>query len=340
MDVEEIIEDYPDSIFDSPDPHARTKMTEDEVSHLPQVDDSGKPIHLYCEKGYPIQRRMAIFSPEARPYGVLIKSENLQTLFTHNIDNYNVVEGVAQAATVLFTFYPQAGLRTVGHFQASGLIAACYPVLAQINRSISEASIPTPLSAASEDADFDMDDEDTAGGVGAGRAPVSYKTIVHPISSQGYNAVTHSTRGRTAQHHEVQTGRVTGALAGAWAAGNHTNVNTAYELATGCELKMPHEAFADKIKNPEISRDLRLENVYWIDMDTLSMDDQNGRSVSNPLVTNEINNKSVSLIHSLCRFLFTEVLLPLTKIWTHGSLIHGIGKHVEVFKPDVSRDYI
>lgn len=282
VDVEELFEDYPDRIFDSSDIHIRTKMTEDEVHELPQVDDAGKPIHLYCDKGYPIQRRMASFRPEDPSYGVLIKSENLQTLFTHSINDSDNDDGEdgPHMTQVPFTFYPQAGLRTVGHFQANGLIAPCYPILAKINKSISAASQPPP--APRED-DVEMDDEDLGGGerleaADADSELVPQKTVVHPISSQGYNAVTHNTRGRTAQHHEVQTGRVTCALAGAWATG-HANTNIAYDVSMGCDIKLPHDAFADKIKNPEISRDLRLENVYWIDMNALSMDHRDGGSV-------------------------------------------------------------
>lgn len=45
-------------------------------------------------------------------------------------------------------------------------------------------------------------------------------------------------------------------------------------------------------------------------------------------------DQSICPSHS---FLFGDILLPLTKLWTHGSLIHGIGEHIEIFKPDVGR---
>lgn len=112
----------------------------------------------------------------------------------------------------------------------------------------------------------------------AGETETPRKTIIHGISSQGYNAVTHSTRGKSAQHHEVQLGLVTGALAGAWATGTK-NRRTADNLDLGCSRQMPHEAFAEKIENPGISRDLRMENVYWIDIGALQKENQDGGSV-------------------------------------------------------------
>lgn len=125
-----------------------------------------------------------------------------------------------------------------------------------------------------KDSDINSDDENgPTGGNGS-----LHKNVIHGVSSQGYNAVTHHTRGRTAQHHEVQVGMVTGALAGAWATSG-SNKTTADKLEEDCRWKMPHESFAEKIRKPGIARDLRLENVYWIDIGALQKKHQNGRSV-------------------------------------------------------------
>lgn len=281
--VEEILEDYPGGLYDSPDSGRRRQLDEDEVRLLPQVDEEGKPIHLYCVDGYPVQRRMAEFHPHAPPYGVLLKADKMQDLFTRKVEDLDD-EGRLLPTHIPFTFYPQAGLRSVGHFQAQGLIAACYPQLANVNKLISAACQPSPaLDPQSDDDDFymDMDEDEVQRGerraqpAHRGQVQLVKKTVVHPISSQGYNSVTHNTRGRRAQHHEVQTGRVTGALAGAWATGK-TNTDTASDLLSECNGKMPHDSFADKIRKPTISRDMRLENVYWIDMDALPAQSRHG----------------------------------------------------------------
>ena len=252
------MDEYPDGIYDQPDPVGRNRLTAEELEALPLVDDHNEPIQIYSTDGDNIQRRLGLFDRNVRPHGILMKSGQLQSLFT--CDNADDEDETALGTSVVpFTFYPQAGLRSVGHFQAKGLMGNCYPLLARINRSL---NVNRVNNGDEEHQDGHHD-----------HAP--YRKIVYGISSQGYNAVTHSTRGRTAQHHDAQVGLVTGALAGAWATGN-SEKRKAGELVRRCSRKMPHQSFADKIRNPEISRDLRLENVYCIDIGGLREDDQTG----------------------------------------------------------------
>ena len=250
IDLEEIFEDNPDGVYDSPDTETRSQISGPELEDFPYVNDHGQPIHIYSQDGHLIQRRLGIFSTTSKPHGILVKSERLQNLFIRDFDEFDDSgSDDGMNLTIPFTFYPQAGLRTVGHFQAKGLVAPCYPIIAKINHSI-QMGLRENNSAAS-------------------------RRVIHGISSQGYNAVTHHTRGRTAQHHDVQVGLVTGSLAGAWAVESKT-IQTAQRLQKKCDHKMPHSAYAQKIDNPNICRDLRLENVYWIDMDALSDEQQNG----------------------------------------------------------------
>jgi hypothetical protein len=158
-----------------------------------------------------------------------------------------------------FTVYPQAGLRTVGHFQAKGLISGCYPLIRRINRRLANLD---------SDNINDWDDENNE--------ELLDTPVIRAIASQGYNAMMHHTRGRTAQHHEVQVGHVTSALAGMFAK-SPQHINTATRLARTCQQALPHQAFAEKIHSPAISSDLRLENVYCIDMKALRQDQRNGR---------------------------------------------------------------
>jgi hypothetical protein len=48
-------------------------------------------------------------------------------------------------------------------------------------------------------------------------------------------------------------------------------------LLRTCQQALPHQAFAEKIQSPAISTDLRLENVYYIDMKALPQGLRNGR---------------------------------------------------------------
>lgn len=134
VDIEEIIEDYPDSVFDSPDHDNRTQLSATELETFAHVDDDGHPIPIYSQDGHHIQRRLGVFSKSSKPNGILVKSERLQNLFIRDIGELDY-DGSEDSSEVMipFTFYPQAGLCTVGHFQAKGLIAACYPIVARIN---------------------------------------------------------------------------------------------------------------------------------------------------------------------------------------------------------------
>jgi hypothetical protein len=98
--------------------------------------------------------------------------------------------------------------------------------------------------------------------------PTWPRTIVHGISCQGYNAVMHSIRGDSSQHHDAQLGMITGALSGSWAKGRSSQ--TAFgRLQNRCSRQLPHASFAEKIENDNILRDLRLENVYYIDVEAM-----------------------------------------------------------------------
>lgn len=252
IDTAEILEDYGEDIYDSDDLMVRKQLTREDLENLPFEDDQGSQIPIFDANGYHIQRRLASFREDEPACGILVKSGRLHDLFTweDDDDSDNDPSGHTRpsSGSKAFVFYPQAGLKRVGHFQADGLITACYPLVSQISRRLHErAGSPN-------------DNQDT----------FQDKIPIIGMSSQAYNSVTHHTRGRTAQHHEVQTGMVTGALAGAWASPNTPEARKASRLINRCNYKMPHKAFHDKIKNPDIPRDLRLENVYYIDLDALS----------------------------------------------------------------------
>jgi hypothetical protein len=146
--------------------------------------------------------------------------------------------------------YPQAGLKVAGHFQAGGLMKKFSPFVKAVNQDLIED-----------------EDEDSI---------LTSPPIVSGIACQGYNAVMHSTRGNSAQHHDAQLGLITGALAGSWAKGAPAE-RTAHRLSERCSHQLPHASFAEKIENDQILRDLRLENVFCIDVQALKAEYQNGR---------------------------------------------------------------
>lgn len=145
-----------------------------------------------------------------------------------------------------FTFYPHVGPRTVGRFQAEGLMTKRYPLVSQID----------------EGARYEGQDKDAAF--------ERRQKAIHGIPCQGYNTFVRCTLGPTAQHHDAQAGLVTAAHAGAWAAPCSSAGRKADKFLDTCRRKIPHVAFSEKIRSGnEFSRDLRLENIYYANVNTL-----------------------------------------------------------------------
>jgi hypothetical protein len=264
--------DYDDGIYDGPDRETRSEIIPEDLDDFPLQYDTGEHIPVYDVDGYPIQRRLGITDDDDQPLGVLVKSDKLRKLFAFEVDDSpNGDSSSYPGSPTTYYFYPQAGLRSVGHFQANGLITKCYPLVHKIDRDIQDPEEPERPPNSNDNHD----------GIGNGNPTFEYsRQAVFGVSSQGYNTVMHRTRGRKAQHHDAQVGLVTAALGGAWAAPNSAQSATARGIEHGCNRKMPHQSFADKIRSQPLSRDLRMENVYYIDVNALQLRFRNGRCVS------------------------------------------------------------
>jgi hypothetical protein len=252
---------FPKGIYDSPKKGTRHRM---DVDDLDNYLDSQRTSYVYTHRGYIIDTHEPDFAEDSQPCGILIKANELAGAFASRqpdaidfdmLDEYHSSPSPSDfpeypTQSTKFYFYPQAGLRNIGHFQAAGLMTECYPIVSRIN---------TFLRHQNDNEDYDMD------APGAefyyGRNPV-----IHPISSQGYNAVMHHTRGRGAQHHDAQLALVTAALAGQWAPEHSPCYNTAHRIMEECKNQLPHQSYEKKIKSHNINRDLRLENVYCFDL--------------------------------------------------------------------------
>jgi hypothetical protein len=227
----------------------------DDLDNMEIMDAEGREIPIYSEDGYQIQHRLGQFKKSQEPHGVLLDLSRIQELFSPDFDDDDFLGGVPGCVSPSVSVYPQAGLRTAGHYQVDGLMTKFYPMIEQVNR-------PIVVERREEDGDDEVD-------------PSPHSPITG-ISSQGYNAVMHSTRGCSNQHHEAQLGMITNTLAGAWATSD-SNKRIANGLKQRCEQILPHQTYAEKIQNREILRDLRLENVYFFNIQALPSMMQNGR---------------------------------------------------------------
>jgi hypothetical protein len=219
-------------------------LTLQELRNLPIEDDSGHEVPLYTADGFQVKRRLGRFG-NTPPLGVLINIATIDDLFKPNHADTTVYRhgNPGPKKNPQLSVYPQAGLRSAGHFQASGLMTSFYPLIEAMNELLRDG----------EDARFP----------------------VKGVACQGYNNVMHTTRGYGVQHHEAQQGLVTAAIGGQFACDQKGRAKCD-TFSKSCNRALPHRIFDRKISNNAIKRDLRLENVYVIDMTAMREVDRSG----------------------------------------------------------------
>jgi hypothetical protein len=237
------------NVWNGLDKDRRQKLSLEDLNELPQ------DTRIFTEKGVEIPRHYHFFDggeAQRKPCGVLVNLSNLHTLFQ---PDDRLLYARAGPCPKNYFPYPQAGLVTAGHLQADALISDFYPLLEAINLDI--------LKNGEEDPQEELLVE----------AP---KWPVYGVSCQMYNAVMHHTRGIGSQHHDVVRGTVSGALGGQCTP-EAASTKQATDLRHACRVQMPHEAYKVKASNDAVCKDLRLENVYWVDFDQIAAENRTGR---------------------------------------------------------------
>ena len=242
-----IFEKHGGDIWDGADEEYRQQVSLDDLDNL------GADDRIFTGGGFEIPRYGPVFENNKRtPCGVLVDFKRLGSNFRPDTRLRFTRAGLDLSGCIP---YPQAGLVTAGHLQAKCLLPEFYPLIEAINVGI--------LNASGEDVEEDLLVKDP-------RWPV------YGISCQIYNAAMHQIRGIGSQHHEVVRGMVSGALGGQCIP-NTVASDRARKLRRSCVLELPHTAHEAKASSPDICKDLRLENVYWVDLDQVAEENRSGR---------------------------------------------------------------
>jgi hypothetical protein len=218
-----------------------------------------------------------VVSNEQPACGVLVKLEDIQTLFAQNSsptvydDNASSIS-IQDEPFVRVEAYPLGFLRVAGNVKATGVPTCFYPVLTDINRAVRKNHRKYPTGGSDEDegdpghADDDPDDamhddDDDP------YSPSAYQAV-KPVSSQFYNYSTH----RVASHagaHDSQQGTVTAAISGGYAI-TDKDKSTARKKQQDCKDGLPSERFHGKIASVrDCPSACRAELVYSIDVRAL-----------------------------------------------------------------------
>jgi hypothetical protein len=243
-------------------------MTLEEVMEWPVVDlVTGLENNIYNDRGARVPRRVAQRRATSPTFAGLLDVKDLQDLFLSDDDELFLLDdeddgdetdgytGIKRG----YDAYPQAGLQRYRHFQANGMMNPVKPFIKEMNQLLRDQNGNQGRNGDDEDDEPEM----------------SPHPPVTGVATQGYNSAMHYARGRGVQHHDAQLGLVTAALGGTYAL-TAKEKRIALERQQSCRQNLPHERFNSKIHEAEITRDLRMENVYCVDMLAIKPDYRSG----------------------------------------------------------------
>jgi hypothetical protein len=103
---------------------------------------------------------------------------------------------------------------------------------------------------------------------------IVFKKALHPVSSQGYNILSHHIISKVSSH-EVQQGHIMAALSGAYAMTPKAQI-IAKRVLEGYKTKLPFNHFMSKIDTADCPCSLCMEQIYYVDLATVCNCKRNG----------------------------------------------------------------
>ncbi|KAI0682677.1 hypothetical protein BC835DRAFT_1424143 [Cytidiella melzeri] len=273
-------------IYDHWDPELREQVN---LEHFPLYHEAtGDEIPVYRTNGTRLHRHSFNIIHDEDPCPSLF---NLRTVneFLQGFaeeDDMDVDNNLAPTSAGV-QFFPQAFLGSVGHYQAEKLPVPFYPILRKISRTIG-------LNNNNNNNNFDNN------------APITQPVI--GCSSQAYNTAFHRIRFRTSSH-DAQLAQVTAFGAAPFATSTKEKEKSA-KLAQRLEdYGLPFTRLKAKLADAALNTNIRLENVYHVDLAAIH---DNSRTAEG---------------------LFNQLVLPLCNAWGHPSVITELTKHLVILRP-------
>lgn len=242
-----------DNIFDSADLEERQVV---DLVTYPLVNGAGGENPVFDVNGQRIPRREAIIEEGQAVNGMVFDLHRIHELF--QIDDVPDRPGHIDDPHITSHYvYPMAGLRTLGHFQAGGLMTPFTQKLKELNTRVRQM--------------YNQDDEDDI----EADLLLGYSALIEGIASQGYNMLSHRVRSAS-RYHEVQVGSMTAAFAGTYH-GSEASKNHAARFRDTCHQALPFERYHEKISGLDVDTSTRIENVYRVDIRRIPLAHRNGR---------------------------------------------------------------
>ncbi|KAG2029044.1 hypothetical protein BDR03DRAFT_1018980 [Suillus americanus] len=289
-----------DIIYDSPNSSFRQPVN---LEDFPARDPgTQKENNIYDEDGRRIPRFDGLCSHNVKSCGVLINLETIAELFSAMITDDDmaldpdIIMDDDNLHIPRVNVYPQAFLRKYGHIQCNAVLPHFAPFMSKIRKAVSRDTI-----GRDEFDDHALDDDlDYLNNFPNGLMP----PVLLASGCQFYNEISHRIRPSAALH-DVQQGRITSALSGAYA--TTRNAQTAHKMVLReCSLLLPHQRYDNKIDVNDVPRALRLENIYIFQLDSLKLAKRNGLSI------------------------YRDMVVPLASYWSHPTIFEAIRPHLFV----------
>ncbi|KAI9430488.1 hypothetical protein H4582DRAFT_2063757 [Lactarius indigo] len=266
------------------------------VERLAVMNSDGEEIGIYDSNGRKIPRRRAKRLESDPACGVLMDLENVQNLF-HPSREYPLSE--EERMEEFDELREPMG-------RAEGIPPCFYKGIREISKKVhvdpnggeSERSSSSRSSRSSVESSRSSEE---------GMRRIGRTQVIKPISSQFYNYISHRAASQAGDM-DTEKGTVTAALAGEFA----TTVKdraTARDKQEQCSVALPWKRFHNKISCYDCPVSCRGEIVYAVNVRALKV--RTGRS------------------------LFTDVILPLVKLWERKEVRGTIKDYLVILKPEV-----
>ncbi|KAG2742153.1 hypothetical protein P692DRAFT_201809895 [Suillus brevipes Sb2] len=295
-----------DVVYNSPDADVRQPV---DLHSLPLHEPgTQREVNVYDEEGRRIPRFIGRTRTNGPKCGLLINLETIPQLFSSHVAHDEHLDLDADIlddddmVTPTINVYPQAFLRKYGHLQSGSILPHFKTFVKKVQAKITRRQRRNALNEGDDDQDDQDGDNDIVD-------PNVLPPAIIASGCQFYNEISHRVR-PNAGLHEVQQGRVTSALSGAYAKGSGKHVHST--IMHHCGLSLPHQRYNNAIKMVDVPRDLRLENIYILQLESMDPAKRNGMSI------------------------YLDVIVPLARSWSHPHVYDALRPHLVVFVPQSS----
>ncbi|TFK71093.1 hypothetical protein BDN72DRAFT_937466 [Pluteus cervinus] len=251
-----------DHLYDSPDQDLRQVV---DLQDLPLYDEHGQENRVYTVEGrYRPRIRAHNFDGSAPACGLLLDLTTFPRLMVGS--SHSQTQNTSGSKV---TAYPQAFMKGYGHVQARGTLPQFQPILDEIHTGLGKPVAHAPES--------DNDDADSTE-----EGPTRKRRVVEPIAFQSYTVLMHRTR-HSAKLHDVQQGKITSALSGAYA--NNPQAKRKWKAnVDACKNALPHHRFSSRVTLEQVPRAIRNETVLAIYLEEMEDDVVDGVHIFDQIV--------------------------------------------------------